>query len=52
MAQIHDTKQRLLETAQKLFYARSYEDVGVQDKVVALHLLLIMVRAILDSTSI
>jgi TetR/AcrR family transcriptional repressor of nem operon len=31
MAQAHDTKQRLLETAQKLFYARSYEDVGVQE---------------------
>lgn len=31
MAQVHDTKQRLLETAQKLFYARSYEDVGVQE---------------------
>lgn len=31
MTQVHDTKQRLLETAQKLFYARSYEDVGVQE---------------------
>lgn len=31
MRQIHDTKQRLLETAQRLFYARSYEDVGVQE---------------------
>jgi TetR/AcrR family transcriptional repressor of nem operon len=31
MTQLHDTKQRLLDTAQKLFYARSYEDVGVQE---------------------
>jgi TetR/AcrR family transcriptional repressor of nem operon len=31
MTQVHDTKQRLLDTAQKLFYARSYEDVGVQE---------------------
>lgn len=31
MTQAHDTKQRLLDTAQKLFYARSYEDVGVQE---------------------
>jgi TetR/AcrR family transcriptional repressor of nem operon len=31
MTQLHDTKQRLLNTAQKLFYARSYEDVGVQE---------------------
>ncbi len=31
MAQAHDTKQRLLDSAQKLFYARSYEDVGVQE---------------------
>jgi TetR/AcrR family transcriptional repressor of nem operon len=31
MIQAHDTKQRLIDTAQKLFYARSYEDVGVQE---------------------
>lgn len=31
MEQIHDTKQRLLDTAQELFYARSYADVGVQE---------------------
>ena len=31
MTQLHDTKQRLLDTAEKLFYARSYEDVGVQE---------------------
>lgn len=31
MTQIHDTKQRLLDTARDLFYARSYEDVGVQE---------------------
>jgi len=31
MSQLHDTKQRLLNTAQDLFYARSYEDVGVQE---------------------
>jgi len=31
MTQVHDTKQRLLDTAQRLFYARSYEDVGVQE---------------------
>jgi TetR/AcrR family transcriptional repressor of nem operon len=31
MVQAHDTKQRLMDTAQKLFYARSYEDVGVQE---------------------
>jgi len=31
MTQVHDTKQRLLDTAEKLFYARSYEDVGVQE---------------------
>jgi len=31
MTQAHDTKQRLLDSAQKLFYARSYEDVGVQE---------------------
>ncbi len=31
MTQLHDTEQRLLDTAQKLFYARSYEDVGVQE---------------------
>jgi len=31
MTQTHDTKQRLLDSAQKLFYARSYEDVGVQE---------------------
>jgi len=31
MTQRHDTKQRLLDTAEKLFYARSYEDVGVQE---------------------
>jgi TetR/AcrR family transcriptional repressor of nem operon len=31
MKQTLDTKQRLLDTAQKLFYARSYEDVGVQE---------------------
>lgn len=31
MTQAHETKQRLLHTAQKLFYARSYEDVGVQE---------------------
>ena len=31
MTQVHDTRQRLLDTAQKLFYARSYEDVGVQE---------------------
>ncbi|MGD2076087.1 MAG: TetR/AcrR family transcriptional regulator [Gammaproteobacteria bacterium] len=31
MTLVHDTKQRLLDTAQRLFYARSYEDVGVQE---------------------
>ena len=31
MIQVHDTKQRLLDTARDLFYARSYEDVGVQE---------------------
>jgi TetR/AcrR family transcriptional repressor of nem operon len=31
MTQLHDTRQRLLDTAEKLFYARSYEDVGVQE---------------------
>lgn len=31
MEPIHDTKQRLLETAQELFYCRSYADVGVQE---------------------
>jgi len=31
MTQVHATRQRLLDTAQKLFYARSYEDVGVQE---------------------
>jgi len=31
MIQSHDTKQRLLDTARNLFYARSYEDVGVQE---------------------
>jgi len=31
MTQLHDTKQRLLDTARELFYARSYEDVGVQE---------------------
>ena len=31
MTQAHDTKQRLLDSAQKLFYARSYEDFGVQE---------------------
>jgi TetR/AcrR family transcriptional repressor of nem operon len=31
MTQVHDTKQRLLDTARELFYARSYEDVGVQE---------------------
>lgn len=31
MTEIHETKQRLLDTAQRLFYARSYEDVGVQE---------------------
>jgi len=31
MIQALDTKQRLIDTAQKLFYARSYEDVGVQE---------------------
>ncbi len=31
MEQIHDTKQRLLNTAQELFYLRSYADVGVQE---------------------
>ena len=31
MTRVHGTKQRLLDTAQKLFYARSYEDVGVQE---------------------
>ncbi len=31
MTQIHETKQRLLDTARELFYARSYEDVGVQE---------------------
>ena len=31
MTQVHDTRQRLLDTAEKLFYARSYEDVGVQE---------------------
>ena len=31
MTQVHDTKRRLLDTARDLFYARSYEDVGVQE---------------------
>ena len=31
MTQVRDTRQRLLDTAEKLFYARSYEDVGVQE---------------------
>jgi TetR/AcrR family transcriptional repressor of nem operon len=31
MKQVQDTRQRLLDTAQRLFYARSYEDVGVQE---------------------
>lgn len=31
MIQVSDTKQRLLSTARDLFYARSYEDVGVQE---------------------
>jgi len=31
MTQMHETKQRLLDTARELFYARSYEDVGVQE---------------------
>jgi len=31
MTQVHETKQRLLDTARELFYARSYEDVGVQE---------------------
>jgi TetR/AcrR family transcriptional repressor of nem operon len=31
MTKVHDTRQRLLDTAEKLFYARSYEDVGVQE---------------------
>ena len=31
MEQVHDTKQRLLDTAQELFYSRSYADVGVQE---------------------
>ena len=31
MTKAHDTRQRLLDTAEKLFYARSYEDVGVQE---------------------
>jgi len=31
VTQVHDTKQRLLDTARELFYARSYEDVGVQE---------------------
>jgi len=31
MDHIHNTKQRLLDTAQQLFYARSYADVGVQE---------------------
>ncbi len=31
MTQVRDTKQRLLDTARELFYARSYEDVGVQE---------------------
>jgi TetR/AcrR family transcriptional repressor of nem operon len=31
MTPLHDTKQRLLDTARDLFYARSYEDVGVQE---------------------
>lgn len=31
MEQVHATKQRLLDTAQELFYARSYADVGVQE---------------------
>ena len=28
---VHDTKQRLLDAAFALFYARSYADVGVQE---------------------
>jgi TetR/AcrR family transcriptional repressor of nem operon len=31
MEQAQDTKQRLLSTAQELFYSRSYADVGVQE---------------------
>jgi len=31
MEQVHDTKQRLIDSAQELFYARSYADVGVQE---------------------
>jgi AcrR family transcriptional regulator len=31
MTPLHDTKQRLLDTARDLFYARSYEDVGMQE---------------------
>jgi TetR/AcrR family transcriptional regulator, transcriptional repressor for nem operon len=31
MAEMHDTRQRLLDTAQRLFHARSYVDVGVQE---------------------
>ncbi len=31
MTQVHDTKRRLLDTARDLFYARSFEDVGVQE---------------------
>jgi TetR/AcrR family transcriptional repressor of nem operon len=31
MEPMHHTKQRLLDTAQELFYARSYADVGVQE---------------------
>jgi len=31
MTPVHGTKQRLLDTARELFYARSYEDVGVQE---------------------
>jgi TetR/AcrR family transcriptional repressor of nem operon len=27
----HETKRKLLDTAEKLFYARSFEDVGVQE---------------------
>ena len=31
MTRTHQTRQRLLDTAQALFYARSYEGVGVQE---------------------
>ena len=31
MIRTHETRQRLLDTAQALFYARSYEGVGVQE---------------------